>query len=80
MVPVALNHIVSSLATYLRCHKKEPFLINSIVGGILCTLSTIVLGNYFGVMGITLGYMLISVVMFPWGYSIYLKKKSEWHK
>ena len=41
MGTILLNLIVSSWATYLRCHKKEPFLINSIVGGILSALSTL---------------------------------------
>ena len=56
VVPVFINHIVGSWATYLRCHKKEPYLINSIVAGILCALSTILLGKYFGVIGVTSGY------------------------
>jgi len=80
MVPIFLNQFVAAWATYLRCHKKEPFLINSIVGGILCALSTILLGKYFGVFGVTLGYCLITVAMFPWGYYIFKTKKIEWHK
>ena len=80
MVPVFLNQLVASWATYLRCHKKEPFLINSLVGGILCSLSTVLLGKYFGVIGITTGYCLIIVSMFPWAYYIFKTKKLEWHK
>ena len=79
MVPVFLNQLTSGWATYLRCHKKEPFLINSIVVGVLCALSTVLLGKYFGVLGVTLGYCLIIIAMFPWGYYIFKTKKSEWH-
>lgn len=79
MIPILINQLVSSWATYLRCHKKEPYLINSIVGGILCTLSTLILGNNYGVMGITLGYMIINLMMLPWSYFIFNKKKNEWH-
>jgi len=79
MVPIFLNQIITAWATYLRCHKKEPFLINSIVGGILCALSTILLGKYFGVIGVTLGYCLITILIFPWGYYIFKIKKNEWH-
>jgi len=80
MIPIFLNQFIAAWATYLRCHKKEPFLINSIVGGILCALSTVLFGKYFGVMGVTLGYCLITIAMFPWGYYIFKTKKSEWHK
>lgn len=80
MIPIVLNQLVASWATYLRCHKKEPYLINSIIGGILCTLSTFIFGKFYGVIGITFGYMLINIIMLPWSYQIYIKKKNEWHK
>ena len=80
MLTVFLNQYVASWATYLRCHKKEPYLINSIVGGVLCSLSTVLLGKYFGVIGLTSGYCLISLILFPWAYLIFKNKKLEWHK
>ncbi len=79
MIPIVLNHIVASWATYLRCHKKEPFLINSLVGGVLCALSTIILGKYYGVIGITSGYLLINILMFPWSMHVYTSRKKKWH-
>jgi O-antigen/teichoic acid export membrane protein len=78
--PIFLNQFVSSWATYLRCHKKEPYLINSIVGAILCSLSTVLLGHYFGLIGVTAGYCCIAVSMFPWSYYIFKSKKLEWHR
>lgn len=79
MIPIFLNHFTSSWATYLRCHKQEPYLVNSIVGGILCMFSTVLLGKYFGVVGVTLGYCILTLLMFPWGYFIYKTKKMKWH-
>jgi len=79
MIPIFLNQFVSSWATYLRCHKKEPFLKLSIVGAILCSISTILFGNLFGVNGVTLGYCIITIFLFCWAYSIFNIKKKEWH-
>jgi O-antigen/teichoic acid export membrane protein len=79
-IAMLINQFVFSWATYLRCHKQEPFLVNSIVGGILCGLSTLLLGKYFGVMGITAGYGLITIGMMPWGYYIFKSKKQLWHQ
>jgi O-antigen/teichoic acid export membrane protein len=79
MVTIFLNQIVASWATYLRCHKKEPFLFNSIVGGILSAVSILYLGKHFGLTGITLGYFILNIIMFPWAYIIFKTKRAEWH-
>lgn len=80
MLALLANEFVSSWATYLRCHKKEPFMILSITIGVLCCLSTLFLGKMFGVFGMTIGYALITIgISLPWAYLIYDKKKREWH-
>lgn len=81
MFPIFMNQIVSSWATYLRCHKQEPFLVNSIVGGVATSLSTILLGKFFGVNGMTMGYCIITFINgIIWGLYIFINKKKEWHK
>lgn len=79
MLPILLNHVIAAWATYLRCHKKEPMLLQSLVVGCLCCVSTIVLGHNFGVLVMTLGYMTITVLSFIWTYFIFINKKKEWH-
>lgn len=80
MIPVFLNQFVGSWATYLRCHKQEPFLMNSVVMGVSCCLSTFILGKMYGLYGVITGYCLLTAfVSVPWGYWIYIKKKKEWH-
>ena len=76
---ILFNLLVSSWATYLRCHKKEPYLFNSIVAGILSTFSTIFLGKHYGLIGISAGYLLINILMFPWAYKIFLNRRKLWH-
>ena len=80
VTPIILSQFVSSWANYLRCHKQEPFLMYSIVSGIVCCLSTVLLGKYWGLYGITIGYCMVNIIMFPWSYIIFKKKKTEWHK
>lgn len=80
MVPIFLNHFISSWATYLRCHKQEPFLIPSIVSACAIALSTLILGNNFGIIGMTAGYCIITFFLgFVWGYIIFVNKKRIWH-
>lgn len=78
-IPVLLQQFINSWATYLRCHKEEPFLVYSVVAGVVSCLSTFYIGRLFGLYGITIGYCMISVLSLPWGYYIYRTKKQEWH-
>jgi O-antigen/teichoic acid export membrane protein len=76
-----INQLIFSWATFLRCHKKEPFLLNSIVGGIACAMSTIILGHYLGLKGILFGYFSITFFSgLPWAYSVFKNKKFEYRK
>lgn len=76
-----INQLIFSWALYLRCHKEEPFLINSIVMGILCATSTVIFGNLFGLIGIVTGYTLLSIIVsFPWAYYLFYTKKKLWHE
>ncbi len=78
-ITIFLNHIVGAWATYMRCHKKEPLIVQSVVMAVFCTLSTFFLGHSFGVMGMTLGYLILNIVGFIWVYIIYISKKRAWH-
>lgn len=79
MITIYLNQYTSSWATYLRCHKQEPFLIISICGALADGLSTLIFGKLYGLYGITIGYCLLTILFFPWGFWIYKVKKTEWH-
>lgn len=80
MISLIISINTYSWATYLRCHKQEPILISSVVVAVLCTLSTLLLGNLWGVIGITCGYFAIRLcVSLPWIHHIYAVKKKEWH-
>lgn len=79
LIPLFINQWVNGWATYLRCHKQEPYLVSSIVAAVLCCASTLILGKCYGVMGITSGYCTITAVMAIWAYKIYINCKKEWH-
>lgn len=81
IIAILSDQFVNSWATYLRCHKKEPYLALSITMGILCGLSTIYLGKLYGLYGIVIGYVLLKIfIALPWANIIYKKKKKMWHE
>lgn len=71
---------VNCWATYLRCHKKEPLMLNSVVMGILCCTSTLVLGGFYGLYGMCIGYAVLRIVSLIWIHSVYRTKRKEWHE
>ena len=74
------NQFVFAWAAYLRSHKKEPFLINSIVLGILIAISVFVTANLYGVVGVVFSYSALTLFLgVPWAYYIFQSKKREWH-
>ncbi len=79
MIPVVIRQYVNSWATYLRCHKQEPFLWYSLFGGLMSCFCVLFFGKMYGLYGITISTCLQCVILSPWGYSIYKRKKIEWH-
>lgn len=75
-----VNNTVNMWATYLRCHKKEPFLIQALLIGLLTACSTIFLGKYAGVEGIVIGYTTIVVgISLPLSYYIFKTRRKSYH-
>jgi len=75
-----LNVIVFAEATYLRAHKQEKFLLNSVLGAILIGSSTYFLGRSYGALGVVAGSLLVCLLMgLPLSTFIFLKYRRIWH-
>lgn len=75
-----INQAVSSMAIYLRAHKQEKFLLNSVVGASLMGCSTFFLGRAFGALGMTCGQFAIAVVVgLGLGTYTFVKYRRLWH-
>jgi len=68
------------LSSYLRAHKKEPFLFISIGGGLMTGLLVWVLGRKFGPIGAGASFLFVSMVLLPFAFRIWLRCRREWHK
>lgn len=75
-ITIFINNIINAWATYLRCHKKEPFILQAVIVGFASALSTILSANLLGVQGVVIGYTLIVVfISMPLSYYIFKIKK-----
>ncbi|MGB6828181.1 MAG: hypothetical protein WBE41_09085, partial [Terracidiphilus sp.] len=80
LVGTVMNHIVYSQALYLRAHKEEPFLLQSVISAVLIGSLTVVLGKYYGANAIVLGLLVQGVLFgFPYATYIFVTKRRKWH-
>jgi len=80
LIAMILMQISSPQAAYLRAHKQEPFLVLSLIGGILITITALVLGRNFGATGIAAGYSAtVTFFILPYGSIIWYRCRAAWH-
>jgi hypothetical protein len=80
MFTILFNHIVISEAAYLRSHKREPFLVLSILVAVLTGGSTLLTAKVWGSAGITIGYFLFGGLFYlAGGTYLFVRYRREWH-
>jgi hypothetical protein len=73
------SHIVQSEAIYLRAHKCEPFLVQSIVIAFCTAGSVVALAKTSGALGVSLAYFVVlGVAGVISATVIFRKKRVEW--
>ncbi len=80
LLTVIVNHIIFAEAAYLRSHKAEPFMLLSVIMGVLVAGATLLFGKLFGAVGMMAGYFIFSLfVGLGWGSWIFHQKRLAWH-
>jgi hypothetical protein len=80
LLAVVCNQVVSAEAVYLRAHKQEKFLVNSLIAAVFMGLSTYFLGRSYAALGVTSGYLAAAVIIgLGTGTWTFLKYRRQWH-
>ncbi|HYK37955.1 hypothetical protein [Alloacidobacterium sp.] len=80
LIGTMLNNIVFAQALYLRAHKQEKFLLNSVLGAVLVGCSTYFLGRAYGAFGMVTGTLMVGLLMgLPLGTYTFFKYRRLWH-
>ncbi len=75
-----INVVVSAEALYLRAHKQEKFLLNSVLGAILVGASTYFFGKNYGALWVVSGSAMVGLIMgLPLGTYTFMKYRKAWH-
>jgi hypothetical protein len=79
MLYMMLNVIIFAEAYYLRAHKREVFLVNSVVGAIAVTACTIIFARRYGAVGIVVSTCLLNFGGLAWATYKFRKYRRLWH-
>lgn len=79
MLTALSSHVVQSEAIYLRAHKCEPFLIQSIVIALCTAGSVVIFAKTSGALGVSLAYFVVlGVAGVISATAIFRTKRSQW--
>ena len=80
LVAFSLSHIVGGLAYYLRLHKREPFMLLSVIGALILTVSILYFGRLYGARGMVFALLSVNVLYgLPTALWLWTKLRREWH-
>ena len=79
LIYMMVNVIVFAEAFYLRAHKQEVFFINSVVGAVIVTITTLTFGRYYGAMGIAVSCCVGNIGGLVWATYKFRKYRKLWH-
>jgi O-antigen/teichoic acid export membrane protein len=79
LVSAVIVTISVPFSVYMRAHKKEPLLLISVICAILVCASNLTLGKYFGATGMTGGFLLINLFIYPFILLIWHRCRMAWH-
>lgn len=79
LVSMVTNVVIFAEAYYLRAHKQEVFLVNSVVGAISVASCTLVFGRYFGARGIVVSCCIGNILGLIWASYKFQKYRRIWH-
>ena len=75
-----INLLITSMAGYLRAHKAEPYLINSLIGAAGTSVIAWFCARYYSADILTYSIAAFNLILgLPLSAYIFLKKKQEWH-
>lgn len=72
-ITTIVNSLIFGMATYMRAHREEPMLAQSIAVGLL-TASAVYLGSKYGVFAMMFLYMTVTVIIsLPWTILLFIR-------
>lgn len=79
LLATLFHQVRHAMGSYLRAHKREPYLVISIIEAGLILAVLFPLGKWFGAMGMAAGFLSVTSVMFVPALIIFQRCRVRWH-
>jgi hypothetical protein len=79
MLYMIFNVIIIAEAYYLRAHKQEVLLMNSVAGAVIVTACTLIFGRAYGARGIVVSCCIANLFGLAWATQKFRKYRHLWH-
>lgn len=80
MLSTVATFMTYALALYLRAHKEEPLVINSLIGAVISISFLFIFANYFSLNAVVLGYFIVSIMILGLTIKKFIEKKKGWQE
>ena len=81
LLTTVMNHVIQSEALYMRAHKREPLLVQAVVIAVVLSMSTLLLGRFWGASAVTVGYFVLGGILnLAWATYTFTTKRREWYR
>ena len=74
-----ISIISYAMSTYLRAHKREPYMLVSVLSGGISALLTYAFTRYMGLEFIFIGLLISNVLVLPMAIVIWKQFRIKWH-
>lgn len=80
LVAMLGNQIWWSFVVYLRAHKRDPFVVLTLISAIATAGGSLAVADRFGASGLMLVYALVTwIVGVGYGFLLFRKLREQWH-
>lgn len=80
MLSSVASFLAYALALYIRAHKIEPLVLNSLFGAAVSTILLLVSAKFFSLTTVVMGYFFVSIMMLILTTIKFIEKKKEWQQ
>lgn len=80
MLSSVATFLTYAFALYMRAHKKEPLVFNSLLGAVVSISLLFIFSKYYGLTTVVLGHFIVSIMMLGLTIKKFIEKKKEWQE
>jgi hypothetical protein len=75
-----VHHAVNCFAVLLRAERREPFLLVSVVGGVVTALGIWLSARYGSMLTVVVTNLLLALTGLPIAYWLYIRRRRVWNE